>query len=198
MGIDKAHLPFMNTTMVEYTLQKAKHVADELLVTTNVPDRYRHLGVRLVKDVYPGRGALGGLYTALVESKHDFVGVLACDMPFFNPHMLRCQYDLMRDSDADCVIPRSSDGLQPFHAIYRRKTCLPLVLQAIENDLWKVDSWFGQAHVNILEKNEVLKFDPRNIAFFNINSPEDLELAKSIATELEQSHTYKSTEQKKE
>ncbi|MCX8063463.1 MAG: NTP transferase domain-containing protein, partial [Anaerolineales bacterium] len=64
MGKDKALLPFLGKPLIQRILERLIPVVDEALVTTNHPERYGFLNVPLVGDVFPGRGALGGLYTA--------------------------------------------------------------------------------------------------------------------------------------
>ena len=39
-------------------------------------------GSASIADAVAGAGPLGGLYTALLDARHDRVLVLACDMPF--------------------------------------------------------------------------------------------------------------------
>ncbi|RME08873.1 MAG: molybdopterin-guanine dinucleotide biosynthesis protein MobB, partial [Anaerolineae bacterium] len=64
MGQDKALMPFLGEPLVRRVLRRLRPLADELLITTNNPQDYPPLGVRLVPDVIPDRGALGGLLTA--------------------------------------------------------------------------------------------------------------------------------------
>jgi len=46
-------------------------------------------------------------------------------VPFLNPSLLSYMIDL--DTDADVVIPRWEQEWEPFHAIYRPRTCLPAI-----------------------------------------------------------------------
>ena len=129
----------------------------------------------------PGRGALGGLYTALSAARHPLVGVVACDMPFVNAGLLEAERDIIAEGNWDVVIPDSGDGLQPFHAVYRRQTCLPAISRALQDNLWKVDSWFNQVNVRYLDKEKIVQYDPSLSCFFNINTSEDLQAAVQIA-----------------
>ena len=45
--------------------------------------------LRVVEDIYPGKGALGGIYTGLTTSDSLYNLVVACDMPFLNLGLLR-------------------------------------------------------------------------------------------------------------
>jgi molybdopterin-guanine dinucleotide biosynthesis protein A len=88
MGQDKALIPFLGQPLIQRVKERVAKIADEVLVTTNNPEAFGFLQVRLVKDVIPGMGALGGLYTALYAASHPLVAVVACDMPFVNPLIL--------------------------------------------------------------------------------------------------------------
>lgn len=181
MGQDKGLIDFLGKPLIERVIERISPIADELLVTTNYPQRYQFLDIRLQSDLKPGRGALGGLYTALSAARHPLVGVVACDMPFVNAGLLEAERDIIAESNWDVVIPDSGDGLQPFHAVYRRQTCLPAISRALRDNLWKVDSWFIQVNVRYLDKEKIVQFDPSLSCFFNINTTEDLQTAVQIA-----------------
>ncbi|HEX9030179.1 MAG TPA: molybdenum cofactor guanylyltransferase, partial [Anaerolineales bacterium] len=120
MGQDKALLPFLGKPLITRILGRVRPIADELLVTTNRPENYSFLELPLFSDRLPGRGALGGLYTALSIANRPLVGVVACDMPFVSAALLAAARDLLADPTIDAVIPRTADGTEPFHAVYRR------------------------------------------------------------------------------
>src|SRR6185369_4678742 len=88
MGEDKALKPFLGRPLIQRLVERLSPIADEMIVTTNRPEEYRFLGLRLTPDLKPGRGALGGLYTALASASQPHVAVVACDMPFASPTLL--------------------------------------------------------------------------------------------------------------
>ena len=189
MGQDKALLPFLGQTLIERVIQRVRPLADEVLVTTNRPQDYQFLDLPLFQDLVPGRGALGGLYTALYAASQPLVAVLACDMPFLNASLLNYQRELMLDSQHDVVIPRTEEGLEPFHAIYRRLTCLKPVKDALDSDKWRVDAWYSQVQLRILPTKEIQRYDPQLLSFLNINTPEDLLSAARLAARMENQRT---------
>ena len=65
MGQDKALLDFGGQPLIQHVLSRVTSLADETIITTNHPEGYRFLGLPLIPDLIPDRGALGGLYTAL-------------------------------------------------------------------------------------------------------------------------------------
>jgi molybdopterin-guanine dinucleotide biosynthesis protein A len=168
-------------------IERLSPIADELIVTTNRPENYRFLDMRLVPDLKSGRGALGGLYTAIASASHSMVAVVACDMPFASATLLRAASRILVEEEADVVIPRvaagagKSEGYEPLHAVYRRATCLPAIEAAIDADQWKVIAWFPRVKVRALTPKEIQQYDPSGLAFWNVNTPEEFSKAEEIA-----------------
>ena len=160
MGEDKALKSFLGRPLIQRVIDRLTPIADELIVTTNRPAEYAFLNLRLVPDLKPGRGALGGLYTAIASAAHPFVAVVACDMPFASPIFFEGAIRLMVEEEADVVIAKSEEGHEPLHALYRCETCLPAIESAIEADLWKVVAWFPQVNVRVLTPEDVRRYDP--------------------------------------
>ena len=181
MGEDKALKPFLGRPLIQRVIDRLSPIADEMIVTTNHPEDYGFLGLRLCPDLKPGRGALGGLYTAIASATQPLVAVVACDMPFASPTLLEAAGRLMLQEQADVVIARSEQGYEPIHAVYRRATCLPAIASAIEADQWKVIAWFPQVKVHVLTPEELKEFDPDGLAFWNVNTPDEFLQAEQLA-----------------
>ena len=181
MGQDKGLLLLLGQPLIARVMARVASLADEVLVTTNHPEAYRFLGVPLFEDIYPGMGALGGLYTALNAARHPLVAVVACDMPFASPEILAAARERLLEAEVDVVIPQSEDGYEPFHAVYRRDICLPAVKDALDAGERRLISWFPAVKVATLSAEEVSRLDPRKLAFWNLNTPEELQQAEQMA-----------------
>ena len=173
MGEDKALKLFLGRPLIQRVIDRLAFLADEIIVTTNRPDDYAFLNLRLVSDLAPGRGSLGGLYTAVASATSPLVAVAACDMPFASATLLETASRLLVQEEADVVIPRTAEGYEPFHAVYRRATCVPAIQSAMESDLWKVISWFPSVKVRELTPMEIAEADPSGLCFWNLNTPEE-------------------------
>lgn len=182
MGEDKALKPFLGRPLIQRVIERLAPIADEMIVTTNRPEEYTFLNQRLVPDLRPGRGALGGLYTAVASASNPYVAVVACDMPFASAALLEAATKLMVQEEADVVIGREEKGYEPLHAVYRRQACLPAIEAAIDADLWKVVAWFSQVRLRVLTAEEIDRYDPKHLAFWNVNSPEEFTEAERLAT----------------
>jgi molybdenum cofactor guanylyltransferase len=173
MGEDKALKPFLGRPLIQRVIDRLMPIADEIIVTTNQPAGYEFLNLRLVPDLKPGRGALGGLYTAIASASHPLVAVAACDMPFASRTFFESACRLIVQEGADVVIAKTDEGYEPIHALYRREICLPAIESAISADQWKVISWFPQVKVRTLTPDEIKSFDPSGQCFWNLNTPEE-------------------------
>ncbi|MHB8777466.1 MAG: molybdenum cofactor guanylyltransferase [Anaerolineales bacterium] len=193
MGEDKALKPFLGRPLIQHVIERLASIADEMIVTTNRPAEYGFLNtstrpvgqsvyrLRLVSDLKPGRGALGGLYTAIASATSPFVAVVACDMPFASKNFFESSHRLMVEDEADVVIAKTDEGYEPLHALYRRETCLPAIETAMDTDQWKAIAWFPQVRVRTLLPNEFKTFDPTGLCFLNLNTPEDFLAAEQVS-----------------
>jgi molybdopterin-guanine dinucleotide biosynthesis protein A len=185
MGKDKALLPFLGRPLIERIISRVEGVGDEILVITNRPEQYRFLELPLFEDVIPGRGALGGLYTALRAASGSAVGLVACDLPFASRDLLLYLFDILLDSGADAVLPSTQGGLEPMHALYRRETCLPIVKSALGREEWKMVAWHDRANVQVLTPAETRQIAPDPRTFWNLNTPEEFQKAEEDARGLD-------------
>ena len=181
MGKDKATIPFLGIPLIYRLRDRFDGFGTELLVITNDIRGYTKLGVPLFEDVIPERGALGGLYTALSIASQPLIGLIAADMPFANPNLIKHQIQIIQESGFDAVIPATDQGIEPFHSVYRVETCLPLVKKAIEKDLWKMISWHDSARIKILNPELIREITGSDHTFLNLNTPEEFQAAEEIA-----------------
>lgn len=189
MGRDKALLPLRpgDPPLAATVISRARLVADEVFVVARDRPAYEAFGVPVVPDLEHGAGTLGGIATALDAASHDHCLVLACDLPFLNPALLRWMVDQPRDYDA--LVPRlpgeSRQGggfvFQTLHAIYG-KGCLPVIRQRLSEGRRQIVGFFDAVHVRPVEADVIVRMDPDLRSFFNANTPEAAEEARDLLT----------------
>jgi len=177
LGTDKAFLRIGSRVLIEGIVKKMARIGDEVIIVTNSPQKYSHLEARLVGDVYPGKGALGGIYSGLRTARSDHSLVVACDMPFLDLRLLR--YMILLSPGQDVVIPRVGGLTEPLHAIYS-KQCLQPIERVLAGGGRRIIDFFPEVRVRYIEEQEIRLFDPQCLSFFNINAPADLEKARSL------------------
>lgn len=181
MGRDKGLVQLAGRPMIEHLVERVDQLGDELLITTNQPEEYAYLGLRLASDASPGAGALPGLRTALEAAHGETVLILACDMPFVSRPLLAHLLDLA--PRADVVVPYWQGRYQTLHAVYARTPCLAAVTDALERDEKRMISFYPQLNVLRVEAGIISHFDPTGHSFFNANTPEELAAAEQMLAE---------------
>jgi molybdopterin-guanine dinucleotide biosynthesis protein A len=181
MGQNKALTLFLGEPLIARVLARVGGLADEILVTSNVPAELAFLRLPVFPDVLPGQGALGGLLTALSAARNEWVAVVACDMPFANLALLGAEWEAAKALCVDGVVPQSDEGYEPFHAVYHREACRAAVEMAVRAGQQRLISWFPQAHLAFFDPPQVARYDPDGAAFINVNTPDELREAEERA-----------------
>lgn len=188
MGQNKALLRLGNKTLIDHVIHSMQSITEELLLITNSPDEYTHLGITMHKDIIPNVGALGGIHAGLSYASHETVICVGCDNPFLVPNLLTYLVSVLGEHDA--VMPWTDKEpssynkdaqitLQTMCAVYSKR-CLPIIEQMLNEPDLRVHAL--QEHANVLTlAPEIWKvYDPEGHSFFNINTPEDFEKAQAI------------------
>lgn len=172
MGQDKAFLKIGNRTIVEYQLQRLSPLFEELLLSTNLPEKFAHLGLETVQDFIPDRGPLVGIYSSLLKARYSHLFAIACDMPFISPGLITYMKEDCKDYDV--TVPETERGLEPLHAIYS-KTCLPAMKEYVgkKDGKGRVIEFFPQVKVRVVTKEEISSIPGGNEAFLNFNTMEE-------------------------
>ena len=174
-GADKGALDVGGLRILDRQLEVLRRVASTVFVVGAESEAWRARGLRAVPDEIPGAGSLGGIYSAIVQSPGDRTLVVACDMPFLSADL----FERMAGTDADLVIPRSRNGLEPLCAIYSKACAADIRGRILRGELQA--STLPQ-HVRIAEMGpDVLAaYDPGGLLFVNVNTPHDYERAKTL------------------
>ena len=183
LGSSKALEIIGGKSLIERVIERVKLVSNQTLIVTSSGQLALPLAgeVKVLVDLYPGKGPLGGIYTGLLASPSSHSVVVACDMPFLNIKLLGYMIELSPGFDA--VVPRLEEGkLEPLHAIYSR-SCLGIMKTEIERNHLQISHLLTMLRVKYIERAECQKFDPQLLTFFNINYQSDLDQAIALAAE---------------
>lgn len=145
------------------------------LLIANTPADYAFLGLSTFHDSIPGKGALGGILTALQRTPHERVLVVACDMPALNPALLRHMSALPTGYDAYVPSWISASGetqVEPLHAVYSL-SCIATIERRIEKGRLKLGDLLAALKVRYLPESEIREYDPELHSFSNINTPQE-------------------------
>src|SRR3970040_374943 len=167
MGRNKGVIEIRGKRLIDRFVHGLQGIFPEVIIVANTPGLYDDLGVRIVPDLIPDRGSLGGIYTATATATHPWAFVMACDMPFFNPGLIRHLATLTHGCDA--VVPYTGDW-EPLFALYA-KTCLPEMERLIRAGDLKIARFFPSVRVRRVGPDELGPHDPQGLSLFYMNTP---------------------------
>jgi molybdopterin-guanine dinucleotide biosynthesis protein A len=173
-GIRKATLRIGGTSIIERQLDVLRGVAAPIFAVSSAAGAQEG-GLEIVRDRFPDRGALGGIYTAIEASPHERVLVVGCDMPFLSGSLLA----YMNRIDADVVVPKTARGYEPLCAIYSR-ACAAAIRSRIERG--QLEASVMPDGVNVVEvgSETLAAYDAHGLLFVNVNTPHDYERANTL------------------
>ena len=179
MGEDKRYLVVGEQTLLERGLAVLRSIFEEVLVVIAQDSPALDVDARIVRDLVPDCGSLGGLYTGLTEATTPYVFVVACDMPFLDRAVIS-QFTSRRTS-ADIVMAKLAGRLHPMHALYSKR-CLPVIEQMVLARQLKIQEILSceSLLVQYVTEADLVGIDPSVRSFQNVNTPADLEVARSL------------------
>ncbi|PWT73388.1 MAG: hypothetical protein C5B60_08260 [Chloroflexi bacterium] len=134
----------------------------------------------VVQDLHPRMGPLAGIEAGLLSVTDELIFVVACDMPFINPGLVRAMLEYAQsDPEADIVALPSPKGsgeamMEHLHAAYRR-SCLPAVTRSVAGGSYALHQLFSQLRVRTFPETLARQLDPAGRSTLNANSPDDWE-----------------------
>lgn len=180
-GHDKILEKIGNNSLLEQVISSTEPISKDIIVVTAkeraLPQLANHPKIKIVYDIMPGVGSLGGIYTGLIASKSYYNLVVAADMPFLNRPLL--QYMISVAEGYDLTLPHVNQWFEPLHAIYS-KNCINPAREILNQGKKVIVELFKYVKVKHVEAEEIERFDPKHLSFFNINTPQDMERALKI------------------
>ena len=182
LGRDKALEVLDKESLVKQVISRLSTLSSEIIVAV-APEQVVSFArtqpaIRVVADLYPGKGPLAGICTGLSAANTPYSIVVACDMPFLNQFLLRYLVEL--SPAFDIVVPRVEGKSEPLHAVYSRD-CLAPIEHMLQQDRLRASDLLQLVKVRYVGEEEIDRFDPKHLSFFNINTKADLERAKALA-----------------
>jgi len=174
MGRDKGLIEWQGEPLIVRLATLLQGLFQEVLVVTGRERRYTDLlDLPILEDKIEGIGPLGGIYTGLLHSAHDYNLVIACDMPLIKPELIALLVEEIDESWI--IIPQVRRSLEPLLAIYSKR-CLPAIEQLISSKRLKLQGLCELVPTKIVPEERLREADPKLESFLNLNAPEDLKL----------------------
>ena len=182
LGYDKILETVGGRSLLEIVVDSITSLCGDIIVVTAeghpISLSGHHPDLQIVTDIYPGKGPLGGIYTGLRLSNTNCNLVVAADMPFLNQALLH--YMLELTDGFDMVTPRVEGKVEPLHSVYTGG-CLRVIEQMFERDELGVHKLLPLVKARYVEVDEIVRFDPEQLSFFNVNTEKDLQKARKLS-----------------
>ena len=174
MGEPKALVDLCGRPLAAHAVAAVVEAGLEPVIVAKPDSQVPELGVPVLDEPAEPRHPLTGIVAALVYAETRPVVVIGCDMPLVPPTLLATLGRL-----ADPVAVARVDGeIEPLLARYE-----PAVEPALMASLKRGTSLreaIAALHPRLITESDLAAYgDPRRIAL-NVNSPEDLELARQL------------------
>ena len=143
-----------------------------------------HSRVEVLQDTVSRHGPLAGIHAALRHTKTDWNLVLAVDMPLINAGFL---HFLLEHADREsrlAIATRVGDRIEPLCAAYKR-TLVDVIEQRLRIGDLSIHHLFEDGNSRIIEEGELVSAGFTSDLLLNVNTPADLERAKSLAKTLD-------------
>ena len=174
MGVDKASVQLAGETLLNRAVRRMSHLSHDIIVVSRPDQCPTVAGARLAHDLAPYGGVLAGIAAGVEAADHDWVFVMAVDMPFVDVELVRRQFSLRHGYDA--IVPRLEVGVEPLHALYS-KVCLAALREVLKEGSRRVISFYSSVRVRYLDCDPLAWPQALRRSFYNINTDADLLLA---------------------
>ncbi len=182
IGRKKSFLEIDGKTLIQRLVELLDSIFTEVVISSNDSELYEFLGKKIISDIFPGRGPLSGIHSALSFTSSEKNFIVSCDMPFISSELIK--YIINFKSNAEVILPRYEEKIQQLCGVYSKS-----VLPVVENLLVvseKQKSILKGSVFELLERVttefipvDQLSFYQQNL-FMNLNTSEDYLLAKNI------------------
>jgi len=184
LGRDKTEIVLAREeSVIETISSKLSTSFEELLMITSQKNythyahRFAHLKVKIHTDIFDARGAIAGVHSGLHHALHQHSFFVGCDMPFLNLSLIDYFKQIVDGNDV--VVAQCESGYEPLHAIYS-KSCIPYLTKLIQNNNLRIYDFYPEVRTRIVQEDEVARYDPEKLSFFNINTRQALNEAHKI------------------
>jgi molybdenum cofactor guanylyltransferase len=170
-GRDKSMLLVDGRTIRDRQVAALSSLTDDILIVgVDLAHRLRAdaCAPRLIADIVPGCGPLGGLHAALTEARGDAVFLVACDMPYITAPF--AAYLLSLAGEADIVVPQTDRGYHPLCAVYTRACLAPVAARLADRRL-RMRELVEEMSPRVVTAEEIDRFGDRHLLLANVNTP---------------------------
>ena len=180
-GRDKSQVKLGNKILIDYILSEIIDLYKDILIVANEPIRFLNSDkISLTKDIKKGLGPLGGVFTAMKwardnKKEYKWISTFPIDTPFFKKDHLSKFYQDISLEKSNLFFMKSKNTRHNIFGLWSLELFEKLELALDKGDR-KVELWANEIGVKTIDFDHENNKDP----FFNINTEEDLKIAKKL------------------
>ena len=182
-GRDKALVEFAGKPMLARMIELMRNSAPDVRIVA-ARGKYADFETEIVEDLWPGEGPLGGIVTALLNTKEretacEWNIIVSCDMPFLGADWMKFLAERAAESNAQVVLPHSEHGPEPLCACWRTNA-VETLRPAFDRGVRKVTQGISLLRSEVLDERDWKRFDSAGRLFWNMNTAADYAEARRI------------------
>jgi len=180
-GRDKSQVKLGDKMLVDYILTEIIDLYKDILIVTNEPIKFLNSKkISLTSDTKKGLGPLGGVFSAMKwikdnKKNYKWISTFPIDTPFFKKEHLSKFYKEINIDKSNLFFMKSKNTRHNIFGLWSLE-----LFEKLENALdkgdRKVEHWANEIGVKTIDFENENNKDP----FFNINTEEELEIAKKL------------------
>ena len=169
-GEDKGLVELLGRPMLDYIIAGLRPQVDRILVSANRNlTRYRGFGYPVIEDIMKDYCVpLAGIASAMQAAGTPLLLTVPCDSPCMPAQLAGTLYSAMTEAGAGISVAHDGKRLQQLYALLRCDL-LPELLDYLDNDGRKVDTWYARQRMVLADFSTVPD------AFLNLNTPRDMQ-----------------------
>lgn len=156
MGSDKGMLLLKETVFIAHIVKALQEATIKNITIVSANSDYDFLNCNRIEDIYPDKGPVGGIFTALSHSETEQNIILSVDVPLISAEIISW---LITNINKEKLITqvKVGDKTSPLIAVYNRKAVtifeehikreqlrLKMVVEAIPNQTIEVpEKWYS-------------------------------------------------------
>ena len=171
-GLNKGLLKYNSEDFVTLIHKHLSHLFGETIVITNKPNEYNHIKLVCYRDIFKGKGPLGGIHSALKNANGEAIFEVSCDMPFVCSSVANMVLSAFVVKHPDALVPTINGMIEPLFALYTKSNVAVLEHFLQNNNDLAIRNFLNEINVQYLDlpyTSEVLR------CFTNVNTPEDFD-----------------------
>ena len=180
-GEDKNHIKLGDKTLLEHVLSKISNRFREMLIVSTNPLKIKKTkNINIIPDCLNNFGPLAGVLSSMKwikenQKPYKWIATFPSDTPFFDTSIIEEYKKKVELSESNLFFIKSNKKRHNIFGLWSIGLLETLEDDLIKNDYRKVEEWANKIGVKIIDI-KMKNYD----SFFNINTKEDLKIAKEI------------------